>query len=131
MAKVYSINLIKTDDILLVDVLFKHHEASLVLDTGATNTIIDLNSLLIAGYDIDLIIKNKKKFETANGIIEANSITVDILTVFDKQFYNIEIFTLDFIEAGIISGYEGVLGLDILKQFNIHLNFLNKEMVIQ
>jgi hypothetical protein len=44
MAKVYPINLIRTDDILMVEVLFKRHEASLVLDTGATNTIIDLNS---------------------------------------------------------------------------------------
>jgi predicted aspartyl protease len=130
MAKIYSINLIKADDVLLIDVLFQHHDALLVLDTGATNTIIDLNSLLIAGYEFNIENSSKKKFETANGVIEATSIMIDVLTVFDKQFYNIEIYTLDFIDAGIISGYEGVLGLDILKNFNIQLNFLNKEMVV-
>jgi predicted aspartyl protease len=130
MAKVYPINLIRADDVILIDVLFQHHDALLVLDTGATNTIIDLNSLLIAGYEFNIENSSKKKFETANGVIEATSIMIDVLTVFDKQFYNIEIYTLDFIDAGIISGYEGVLGLDILKNFNIQLNFLNKEMIV-
>lgn len=131
MAKVYPINLVNKDDVILIDVLFHYHNALLVLDTGATNTIIDLNSLLIAGYDFNIEESNKKKFETANGVIEAYSITIDVLIVFETKFYNVEIYTLDFIEAGIISGYEGVVGLDILKYFNIELNFLNKEMVVQ
>ena len=130
MAKVYPINLNNPDDVILVDVTIKQHDCSLVLDTGATNTIIDLNSLLIAGYSINLLNSKPKKFETANGIIEANSFIVRSIVVFDSVFNDVQIFTLDFIQAGIVSGYEGVLGLDILKQFNVHLNFLDNNLTI-
>ena len=44
-------------------------------------------------------------------------------TIWQRVFKEIDIFTLDFINAGIMSPYEGVLGLDLMKQFCITLNF--------
>ena len=65
----------------MADALIKNHTASLVLDTGATNTIIDLNTLLIAGYAFKSI--GRKKFETANGIIEADITKQDQITFWE------------------------------------------------
>jgi hypothetical protein len=110
MAQVYPLVLTKPDDIILVDTLVKKHSALLVLDTGATNTIIDLNTLLIAGYSFKSLSGKRKQFETANGIIEAELILLKSLIVWNRTFE-------------ITSPYEGVLGLDILKQFCIKLDF--------
>ena len=44
-------------------------------------------------------------------------------TIWQREFREIDIYTLDFIEAGIMSPYEGVLGLDIMKQFCITPDF--------
>ena len=42
-----------------------------------------------------------------------------------------EIFTLDFVNAGITSPYEGVLGLDFIKQFCITLDFTHGQLKIE
>jgi len=63
---------------------------------------VDLNTLLIAGYSSASV--GRKKFETANGIID---------------------FTLGFVEAGFTSTYEGLPGLGFIKQFCITLDFTN------
>ena len=62
MAEIYLLELVRPDDIILTEVLINTHTASLVLDTGATHTIVDLNTLLIAGYSI--VSMGKKEFET-------------------------------------------------------------------
>jgi hypothetical protein len=116
MAKVYPLNLTNSDEVILVEATIRSHIPLLVLDTGATNTIIDLNSLLIAGYKREMISGKQKKFETANGIISADLIILDSLTVWDNTFSAIEVFTLDFIKAGIVSGYEGVFRTGYFKE---------------
>jgi len=128
MAKIYPIKLIKEDDLILADVLIKNHTASLVIDTGATNTIIDLNTLLIAGYDFKS--SGRKKFETANGIIEADYMILDKLSIWDHVFEAFKVYTLDFIDAGITSPYEGVIGLDVLKNFRVTFDFPGKQLII-
>lgn len=131
MAKIYPLQLTNEDDIILVDVDIKYHTAQLVLDTGATNTIFDLNTLLIAGYNWeDIKTLDVKKFETANGKIEAKMVVVDELIVWEKVFKNINVFTIDFIKAGISSEFEGVLGLDLMKQFNLEINFRASELIV-
>ena len=129
MAEIYPLELVRSDDIILTEVLINTHTASLVLDTGATHTIIDLNTLLIAGYSF--VSMGKKEFETANGIIKLDMIHLKSCTIWQRVFREIDIYTLDFIEAGIMSPYEGVLGLDIMKQFCITLDFNNRLLKIE
>jgi hypothetical protein len=129
MAQIYPLKLNKPDDVILADVLLNKHTASLILDTGATNTIIDLNTLLIAGYPF--ISKGKKKFETANGIIEADLVILNSLVIWDKVFTDMNLCTLDFIEAGITSPFEGVIGLDIMKPFIIKIDFPQNQLHIE
>lgn len=61
MAKIYPLGLITPDDVILIEVMVKRHASLLVLDTGATNTIIDVNTLLIAGYGKDKLFTGIKK----------------------------------------------------------------------
>jgi predicted aspartyl protease len=129
MAQVYPLKLVRLDHVILTDVLINTHSASLVFDTGATHTIIDLNTLLIAGYSFVSI--GKKEFETANGIVNLDMIHLKSLKVWQTEFNNIDVYTLDFIEAGIMSPYEGVLGLDIMKAFCITMDFKNQLLKIE
>ena len=129
MAKIYPFELTKPDDIILTNVLINKHTASLVLDTGATNTIIDLNTILIAGYLFSS--SGKKKFETANGVIEADMLLLDSLIVWGRKFTSVIIFTIDFLDAGITSPFEGVLGLDIMKHFVIKIDFPQNQLLIE
>jgi hypothetical protein len=88
-----------------------------------------LNTLLIAGYSF--ISAGKKKFETANGVMEADMVLMHSFIIWGRTFEKINIFTLDFIEAGITSSYEGVLGLDIMKHFVIKIDFLKNQLYIE
>ena len=128
MAQIYPLKLNKPDDVILADAVIKNHTASLVLDTGATNTIIDLNTLLIAGYTFKS--EGRKKFETANGILEADRMLLDQLLIWEQRFEKIIIYTIDFMDTGIISPYEGVVGLDILKKFCITFDFPGGKLTI-
>jgi predicted aspartyl protease len=123
MAKIYPFKLESPDDVIIADVLLGKHKASLVVDTGATHTVIDLNSLIIAGYSFTS--KGRNKFETANGVIECDIIKVDSLMFWGKEFKDVDIFTIDLIAAGMISPYEGVLGLDLMKNFTVKIDFKN------
>ncbi len=129
MAQIYPLELMRPDDVILTEVLINMHKASLVLDTGATHTIVDVNTLLIAGYAF--VSSGKKKFETANGIIDVDMIHLTDIIIWGKSFNKIDIYALDFIEAGITSPYEGVLGLDLMKQFCITLDFVGRVLKIE
>lgn len=84
MAQIYPVKLVRPDDIILAEVLINKHKASLVLDTGATYTIVDLNTLLIAGYLF--VSAGRKKFETANGIIEVDKIHLKSCEIWNRIF---------------------------------------------
>ena len=128
MAQIYPLELIRSDDVILTEVLINAHKALLVLDIGATHTIIDVNTLLIAGYPFES--SGKKKFETANGIIDLDKIHLKRLSIWGKTFSEINIYALDFIEAGITSPYKGVLGLDLMKHFCITLDFVQQVLKV-
>ncbi len=131
MAKIYSLQLNHPDDIILVDCLLLNHLSQLVFDTGASNTIIDYTTLLIAGIAVELKNLPTKEFETANGIITTFEIEIPKLKIFQTTFLNLKIYTVDFFEKGIGSNYEGVIGLDLMKHFDIHLNFKQQQLVVQ
>ena len=101
-----------------------------LLDTGATNTSIDSNALALTGIDIRKPI-DKVLLETANGIISTNVYLSDSLdglgisrTVFPVQ-------VLDFLQRGITSEYDGILGLDFLQGTHFCIDTLHNEIIIQ
>lgn len=83
----------------------------------------------MAGYYFKSL--GRKKFETANGVIETDYMILDQLSVWGRKFEAVRVYTLDFIDTGILSPYEGVIGLDILQKFSITFDFPGEKLVIE
>lgn len=132
----YKFNLPNEDDLIVVTTYIKLHNKtryyplSLVLDTGASHTVIDLNMLLIAGYDRSLRLNRNVKVQTANKIIEADKFTLDELKVMERSIKDFEITTYDFLAQDDVLSYDGVLGLDFFKNTELNIDFKKFELTI-
>ncbi len=89
-------------------------ELKMILDTGASNTTIDSNSLYLLGYDLKDNI-GTVEIETANGIIETEVFEIDTFASLGMIKENFQIQVYDFLAHGIFSDYNGLLGLDFLE----------------
>ena len=89
-------------------------ELKRILDTGASNTTIDSNSLYLLGYDLKDNI-GTVEIETANGIIETEVFEIGMFSSLGMTKENFQIQVYDFLAHGIFSDYNGLLGLDFLE----------------
>lgn len=89
---------------------------SVILDTGATHTVIDFGVLIEEGYLLDDT-KGLTFFETANGIKEANIFRVKQLTCLGvtRTDFEISAYLLDDPQASA----KGIIGLDFLAGLEI------------
>ena len=113
-------------DILLDDL----HEFNMVLDTGASRTTFDTSALYMADYTIGGKIK-KETIETANGIIEVKIFEVDSISALGHTLNNKPVQVYDFLAHGILSDYDGVLGIDFFEntRFCIDMNHQTIEII--
>ncbi len=88
---------IEDEDSLIVTVDCQVHNDNytLALDTGASNTVIDLAALIILGYEIKDSIKTVD-FETAKGVLTAYVFSVQKVTALGITRENMEICSYDF-----------------------------------
>ena len=122
---------IADEGIILFDaILDKNINVRLAFDTGASHTTIDSNSLLMAGYDISNPLATME-VETSNGVINVDVVEIEIFTAFGltKKCFPIQIY--DFFAHGIVSEYEGVLGLDFLDELHYCLNLKSNLISIE
>ena len=89
-------------------------ELKMVLDTGATNTTIDSNTLYLLGYDLKDNI-GIVEIETANGIIESEVFEIGNFSSLGQTKDKFQIQVYDFSAHGIFSNYNGLLGLDFFE----------------
>ncbi|MCY7330223.1 MAG: retroviral-like aspartic protease family protein [Saprospiraceae bacterium] len=118
------------EDLIIVQSWVEGYEVRLALDTAATHTVIDFNVLLMLGYSFDspLYITN---IETANGVIEANIVELTELNTSGISKQHFPVLTYDFLRHGIVSAYDGVLGLDFLRNTVLTINFQQQFIVLQ
>lgn len=126
----YPFSLRNEDDIILVNGLINDNGILLALDTAATQTVIDLNTLLIMGYKISDA-SEIVYLETSNGVIEARRIHAEIFSALGTEHSNYELFTYDFLLSGITSPYDGLLGLDFFKDKILTIDFRNQELWVE
>ncbi len=88
-----------------------------VLDTGASTTMIPTKVAADLGYDIS---NPNQQIMTANGIVLAKRITVRKLTAIGETVENIDVVCHDLPEDSII---EGLLGLNFLRHFDVNISF--------
>ena len=132
----YSFSLQNEDDLIVITTYIKLHNKpnyyplSLVLDTGASHTVIDLNMLLIAGYDKSLRLDKNVKVQTANKIIDADKFLLDEVKILGRVVKNFEITTYDFLAQDDVLSYDGVLGLDFFRNTELHIDFKKSVLTI-
>ena len=117
--------------LILVHIMLDEiYEFKMMLDTGASNTTFDINPLYIAKYPIGDTIESGL-VETANGIVEVDIIQTNVIAAFGHAVNGITVQVYDFLKHGIISDYDGVLGLDFFKDTEFTINMKNQTIEVK
>lgn len=133
----YPFTLETEDDLIVVTTYIKlyhqnlYYPLSLVLDTGASHTVIDLNMLLIAGYTKNLRLERQVKVQTANKIIDADKFILEEIKILNKNIKNFEVTTYDFLAQDDLLDYDGVIGLDFFKGTTLIIDFKKQILSIK
>ena len=106
------------------------HTFKMILDTGASNTTIDVTALYMAGYSIGNNLETDE-VETANGIVEVGILKVDNLTALGHTVNNMPIHVYDFIAHGILTDYDGLLGLDFFENTILCIDMKNHTIEVK
>lgn len=105
------------------------YELRIILDTGATNTTIDSNTLYLLGHDLKDSI-GIVEIETANGIIETEIFEIARFSSLGLTKEKFQIQVYDFLAHGIFSDYNGLLGLDFLEGMNFCIDTRNSTITV-
>jgi hypothetical protein len=109
--KKYAFSLETDEDVIIIDSMIDDYPIRLAIDTAATQTVIDWNMLMMIGYTPqnggDWI-----QLETSNGIIEAQFSPLNSFETLEDKRQNFNVLSYDFLSKGILSPYDGILGLD-------------------
>lgn len=112
--KKHAFDLATEGDLILLPVLLNDYEVTLALDTAATQTIVDFNVLLMLGYTTADIVA-VDTLETASGTLEAYKFHLSTFEALGYHRTGFSVFSYDFLQQGILSAYDGVLGLDFFR----------------
>jgi hypothetical protein len=113
------------DGVILVSVkLDGIHSFKMVLDTAASHTTIDFSALRMEGYEFEKA-SQKCLIETANGVIEADVYKIESLTALGRSIHHIPVQVYDFISHGVLSDYDGMLGLDFFENTVFCIDMVN------
>ena len=95
-------------------------DIEVALDTGATTTSIPIYVVSALGYNVSNP-ESIVEVVTGSGVEEAPVIEIKGLTAIGQTIENIEVMCRDLpLEAPV----EGVLGLNFLMNFDVHISFL-------
>ena len=104
--------------IILVEVrLNKIYKMKMALDTAASITTFDFNALHVVNYPIGAAIETGM-VETASGIMPVDIIETTTISAFGHTVSGMNVQVYDYLVYGvygIVSGYDGVLGLDFFE----------------
>lgn len=126
----FTFEIKEQDDIIILIGSADGHKIEMALDTAASHSVIDFNILLMMGYSPKLAI-GKMEVETSNGIISVDRYQIQSLEMLGKTVTSFEVTSYDFLEKGILSPYQGVLGLDFFEQTILTIDFINQEVWLQ
>jgi hypothetical protein len=78
---------------------------------------------------IESDLKNTLHVETASGVIEVPTFTLENFTVFNIPNKDFSVLTYDFLAKGLTSPYDGVLGIDFFrKQWILTIDFIEEKI---
>jgi hypothetical protein len=114
---------------ILVDILLdEKYRFKMALDTGASRTTFDFNALYLAEYPIGNV--EKGIVETAGGLMEVDIFETSVISAFGHAVHGADVQVYDFLAHGILSDYEGVLGLDFFDNIEFRINMKNQTIEV-
>lgn len=128
--KVVTFELPTDEDVIIVNATISgKYKLRLALDTAATHTTIDSNILYFSGYELKDS-KGEKEIETSNGIIVVETYNLEKLECLGIVKNNFEVQVYDFLAHGITSDYDGVIGLNFLREHKFCIDIAKREVSI-
>jgi Aspartyl protease len=123
----HSFKLETDEDLIVLTGCVNGHDILLALDTAASHTVIDFNILLVLGYlPQDTI--GKEWVETSNGVISIQKYQLDSFEILDRKLPSFEVMSYDFLEKGITSPYDGIVGLDFFDKTILTIDLINYDV---
>ena len=117
--------------VIFVNILLdEKYKLKMVLDTAASRTTIDINALHLADYPIGKIIE-KAMVETANGMMEVDIIEAKTISAFGYKVHGTAVQIYDFLAHGILSDYDGLLGIDFFEGTEFTINMKNQTIEVK
>jgi len=116
--------------ILVYILVNESHEFKMMIDTGASNTTFDINALRMADYPIENIIETGMA-ETAGGIIEVDIMQTKTISAFGHTVCGMKVQLYDFLAHGILSDYDGLLGLDFFEDTTFCIDMKNQTIEVK
>ncbi len=111
---------------LVVDLLLESADGTsfllipVILDTGASFTIVATDILVQLGYDPANPLLERQRIVTGSGVEYAPRITVRSATAIGQKVANLEVLCHDLPAE---SGVDGLLGLNFLRHFKLTIRF--------
>ena len=128
--KIFSFDLLTEEDVIIVNASIEgKFKFRLALDTAATHTTIDSNVLYFSGYELKNS-KGEKEIETSNGIIVVETYDIEQMECLGIIKMDFEVQVYDFLAHGITSDYDGVIGLNFLREHIFCINISKGEVSV-
>ena len=128
--KIFPFELLTDEDVIIVNASIEgKFKFRLALDTAATHTTIDSNVLYFSGYELKNS-KGEQEIETSNGIIIVETSDIAHLECLGITKVDFEVQVYDFLSHGITSDYDGVIGLNFLRDHKFCIDIPRGEVSI-
>lgn len=128
--KIFSFDLPTDEDVIIVNASIEgKYKFRLALDTAATHTTIDSNVLYFSGYELKNS-KGEQEIETSNGIIVVETYDIQHLECLGIIVTDFEVQVYDFLAHGITSDYDGVIGLNFLREHKFCIDISKGEVSV-
>lgn len=117
--------------VFLVGITLDNHEPmNVLLDTGASISTFDFTSLVMAGYDLRNPL-NTAQIETGNGIVQVEIFEMQEIAAFGIVRKHFQIQVYDFLAHGVLSEYQGILGVDFFEGTKFCIDTVRNQITIE
>lgn len=104
----------------------KFENMLITYDTGASNTVISKDILHLLGYDFENV--EKTRIVTASGVEYVDAVNMEKLKIGNCVLNDVQVYAHTFPEASFSLG---VLGLNVIKQFDTTMKFSTGEIIFE
>ena len=101
----------------------EYNRMLITVDTGASVTTIATDLLHTLGYDVSS--SKKSRIITASSVEYVNVVTLEKIVIGTIELNHVTVYAHNFPESSFSMG---VLGLNVLKQFDVYFHFSKNEM---